>query len=224
MEKLKLICNPLSAFSSRVLIALAYKKIPFDIEYYDHERDSETLKEINPLGTVPVVILEDGTIIYESMAILELLDTLPVYHSTIKIFPSDPIKRVQVKMNVERLDALTTRLGPAVRKGAQEGLTGINKGVQVFRDILGENQFLTGEQFGVTDICIFPFVDRLCTFPEIKERLYEDPGIKEWYETILSFEAVQDRLGRIRPEDFHSAVRNDRAGKNPVIWPPRDLI
>eukprot|EP00357_Protocruzia_adherens_P004547 CAMPEP_0115020544 /NCGR_PEP_ID=MMETSP0216-20121206/30233_1 /TAXON_ID=223996 /ORGANISM="Protocruzia adherens, Strain Boccale" /LENGTH=115 /DNA_ID=CAMNT_0002392487 /DNA_START=36 /DNA_END=383 /DNA_ORIENTATION=+ len=112
MGKLKLIGNPLSPFNSRVLITLAYKGIDYDLEYYDSVTSKESLKEKNPLGKVPVLILEDGTAIFESMGIIDLLDSLPQYADRPKVFPADPIKRAQVYMKIARLDAINTRIGP----------------------------------------------------------------------------------------------------------------
>ena len=43
------------------------------------------LMKINPLGKIPTLELEDGTVIYDSPVIIEYLDTL---HSGPKLFPS----------------------------------------------------------------------------------------------------------------------------------------
>ena len=43
------------------------------------------LRSVNPLGKIPTLELEDGTVIYDSPVILEYLDTL---HTGVKLYPS----------------------------------------------------------------------------------------------------------------------------------------
>src|SRR5258708_26750055 len=43
------------------------------------------LMKINPLGKIPTLELEDGTVIYDSPVIIEYLDTL---HTGAKLYPS----------------------------------------------------------------------------------------------------------------------------------------
>jgi glutathione S-transferase len=45
----------------------------------------EALMRVNPLGKIPTLELEDGTVIYDSPVILEYLDTL---HTGAKLYPS----------------------------------------------------------------------------------------------------------------------------------------
>lgn len=49
------------------------------------------LMQENPLGKLPTLVLEDGTVIYDSHVICEYFDTL---HSGAKLFPTDPTARL----------------------------------------------------------------------------------------------------------------------------------
>mmetsp|Transcript_2210 Transcript_2210/g.2295 ORF Transcript_2210/g.2295 Transcript_2210/m.2295 type:complete len:227 (+) Transcript_2210:20-700(+) len=223
MGKLKLITNPVSPFNSRVLIALAFKGIDYDIEYYDHTRDHETHKKINPLGKVPVLVLEDDTIIYESMAIIELLDSLPQYAETPKLFPADPVEKAKVYMKIARLDVLNTRLGPYIRSGAEEGLKGIEQGIKIFEEIIGEANFFGGDNLGIVDANFFPFMDRMYQISEFKEKFEASTKISGWYERMINHPAVVKGFGRVEDDWWPISMLNFRGGKNPVAWPVRDL-
>jgi glutathione S-transferase len=65
---------PLSPFSRKVRLALAEKRIPFELRIERvWERRPEFL-ELNPAGTVPVLVEENGLAISDSYAICEYLE------------------------------------------------------------------------------------------------------------------------------------------------------
>ncbi len=65
-----------SAFVRRVGIALTLYGIPFDHRPWSVFGDFENLIEINPLGSVPVLILPDGNALVDSKIILDHLDQM----------------------------------------------------------------------------------------------------------------------------------------------------
>eukprot|EP00357_Protocruzia_adherens_P019165 CAMPEP_0115005748 /NCGR_PEP_ID=MMETSP0216-20121206/20070_1 /TAXON_ID=223996 /ORGANISM="Protocruzia adherens, Strain Boccale" /LENGTH=226 /DNA_ID=CAMNT_0002372161 /DNA_START=42 /DNA_END=722 /DNA_ORIENTATION=+ len=223
MGKLKLIGNPLSPFNSRVLITLAYKGIDYDLEYHDSITNKESLEEKNPLGNVPVLILEDGTAIFESMGIIDLLDSLPQYADRPKVFPADFIKRAQVYMKIARLDAINTRIGPLIRGDTAKAVDNFEKDLKIFEEIIGDAPFLSGEAFGVSDINFYPWINRMLNIPEFKEALQANDKLMAWYERVDSQEAIQQDLGRVNPEWMTILLKNVKAGKAAIIWPVRDL-
>ncbi|MCS6930683.1 MAG: glutathione S-transferase family protein [Acetobacteraceae bacterium] len=65
---------PLSPFARKVRLALAEKRIPFDLRIERvWERRPEFL-QMNPAGTVPVLVEENGLAVVDSWAICEYLD------------------------------------------------------------------------------------------------------------------------------------------------------
>lgn len=70
--------SPPSPYGRKVLIAASVlglaDKIVF--EQADTLDETDTLRQQNPLGKVPTLILEDGRALYDSRVILEYLDTL----------------------------------------------------------------------------------------------------------------------------------------------------
>src|SRR5882724_13398760 len=68
--------SPPSPFGRKVKIAAAILGLDHEItvEKADPTDASDTIRKQNPLGKIPALILEDGTVLYDSPVILEYLD------------------------------------------------------------------------------------------------------------------------------------------------------
>lgn len=68
--------SPASPFVRKVRIAIALLGFDDDVttERADTTDPNDTLRKINPLGKIPVLIVEDGGAIYDSRVILDYLD------------------------------------------------------------------------------------------------------------------------------------------------------
>jgi glutathione S-transferase len=65
---------PLSPFARKVRLALAEKRIPFELKTERVWERREEFLALNPAGTVPVLTEENGTTVADSYAICEYLD------------------------------------------------------------------------------------------------------------------------------------------------------
>lgn len=65
---------PLSPFSRKIRLALAEKKLEFELRLEKTWERREAFLAINPAGDVPVLAEEDGTVFADSWAIAEYLD------------------------------------------------------------------------------------------------------------------------------------------------------
>ncbi|MDE2007186.1 MAG: glutathione S-transferase N-terminal domain-containing protein, partial [Rhodospirillales bacterium] len=70
----KLISATPSPYARKVRIALAEKSIPFELLTEVPWNDDTSLPQFNPLEKLPVLILDDGSTVYESSYILEWLE------------------------------------------------------------------------------------------------------------------------------------------------------
>ncbi|KPF81084.1 maleylacetoacetate isomerase [Brevundimonas sp. AAP58] len=86
-----------SSAAWRVRIVLALKGVEAELAF-QHLRRAEQLspayRAINPQGLIPSLVLDDGTVLTQSLAICEYLDeVLP----DPPLLPSDPVERAQVR-------------------------------------------------------------------------------------------------------------------------------
>lgn len=63
-----------SPFVRRVAISLTLLELPFEHCNWSVGKDFDALRERNPLGRVPALVLDDGEVLVESSAILDYLD------------------------------------------------------------------------------------------------------------------------------------------------------
>lgn len=94
-----------SSSAYRVRIALHHKGLAFEnhpVNLLTGEHKSPEHLARNPLGAVPVLELDDGTMLSQSMAILEYLEaTCPEP----ALIPQDPILAAQARMFAEHVNA-----------------------------------------------------------------------------------------------------------------------
>ncbi|MCX5577007.1 glutathione S-transferase N-terminal domain-containing protein [Kaistia terrae] len=84
--------SPASPFGRKVKIAAHHLGLTdrIDIVAADTSDPTDVLRQQNPLGKIPALILEDGTVLYDSRVILEYLDHLA---GSGKIIPNEAEKR-----------------------------------------------------------------------------------------------------------------------------------
>jgi glutathione S-transferase len=63
-----------SPFTRRIAVSLMVLGIPFERDIRSVFTDFDAMRQINPLGRIPSLVLDDGSILIESGAILDFLD------------------------------------------------------------------------------------------------------------------------------------------------------
>jgi len=86
-----------SLASFRVRIALNLKKLPVDVVFVDIDADAhraDAYRKINPQMALPALVEDDGTVLFQSLAILEYLEET---HPTPPLLPKDAPGRARVR-------------------------------------------------------------------------------------------------------------------------------
>jgi glutathione S-transferase len=159
----------------RVRIFLAEKGVAIPTEEIDFgkaEQKGEAFSAINPLQQTPVLILDDGTVLSESIAICRYVEEL---HPEPPLFGADRLGRAVVEMWQRRIEfnlfqpvMLTFRHShPAAAKMGQAQIPALADSSKA-RTIdflahldgeLGTQPFIAGEQFSIADITALVAVD-----------------------------------------------------------------
>jgi len=176
---MKLLTSLTSPYGRKVRIVLLEKKIPFQLQVENPWLPDNTIADFNPLGKVPVLVLEDGVSVFDSRVIVEYLDHLtPVAH----LIPSEVKSRLAVR-GVEALadgiiDAAVAvyleRKRPIEQQSADWMLLQektLFRGLEALSEALGEKSWFLGTAMTLADIasgCALAYLT--LRFPEINWR------------------------------------------------------
>src|ERR1700678_910860 len=164
---------PLSSAAYRVRIALALKGVKAGTVNKQLRRGEHRQKDylkINPQGFVPALSLEDGTVLTQSLAIIEWLEEsypLP------PLLPADPGARARVRSlcqliacdihplnNLRVLQYLESTLNLAQAAREEWYRHWVATGFAALEDALGRDdargRFCFGDQPGMADLCLVP--------------------------------------------------------------------
>jgi len=152
----------------RVRIFLAEKgidvpKVPVDLAKL--EQKSESFRALNPLQRVPVLVLDDGTVITETMAICRYFEAL---HPEPNLFGRGAIEIANVEMWNRRIElglysavqaifrhghpAMAKMQVPQVRQWAEINKPRVTEFLEILNDALAGRKFVAGDKFSVADI------------------------------------------------------------------------
>ena len=173
---MKLIGSYTSPFVRKVRIVLAEKKIEYEFVLDSPWTPESAVPNINPLGKIPVLVLDDETALFDSRVISEYLDNVAPNN---KLMPAPNRERTEVK----RWEALADGICDAAallflekkRPAKQQSADWISRqenkiinGVDYMAKELGENACCIGMHFSLADIAAVCALGYLAfRFPEI---------------------------------------------------------
>jgi glutathione S-transferase len=190
-----------SPYGWRVWLALELKNVPYDLRIMSFQAGDTRKPEfiaINPRHTVPTIV-DDGYVVWESLAILEYLDER--FTSGPKLFPADVKSRARVRrliqesegyLDKEGLDPITTEYFG--KDGAAPDLARVEKAkgrlkeeFEYFAKEL-KGKFFAGDEISALDLVLYPwygYVKRI-NFRKPETRLIEvvPAAITAWGERI----------------------------------------
>jgi len=167
---MKLYSSPTSPYVRKVRIALVEKKIECDLIDASPWVEDSPVPQFNPLGKVPVLVLDDGTALYDSRVIVEYLDTVsPVS----RLIPEPNRQRIAVRRWEALADGICDaavamvreKLRPAKQQSPEALARNHDKvvrGVQALAIELGEEAWCNGEGYSLADIatgCALAYLD-----------------------------------------------------------------
>jgi glutathione S-transferase len=167
---MKLIASPTSPYVRKVRIALAEKRIEYTLVIDSPWTPGNTVADVNPLGKIPVLVLDDGTVLYDSRVIVEYLDTVsPVS----RLIPAPSRQRIAVRRCEALADGICDAAAAIVlerkRPARQQSKDWIERqqrkvvlGVKELAKDLGEKPWCCGESYSLADIaagCALGYLD-----------------------------------------------------------------
>src|ERR1700674_2195309 len=167
---MKLLASHTSPYARKVRIAIAEKKIECELVEESPWAAQTTVPIYNPLGKVPVLVLDDGTALFDSRVIVEYLDTVsPVS----RLIPEPSRQRIVVRRWEALADgicdaavALVLETKRAARQQNKEWIerqrAKVDRGLKELATELGDKAWCNGEAYSLADIatgCALAYLD-----------------------------------------------------------------
>ena len=159
---MKLIASLTSPYVRKVRIVLAEKKIDYDLVLDSPWEAGNSVAALNPLGKVPVLVLDDESTLYDSRVIVEYLDNVAPNN---RLIAASGRERISVKrwealadgvMDAAVAAFLESRRADGERSSSwidrQRGK--INQALKVMAAELGEQPWCHGNGLSLADIAV----------------------------------------------------------------------
>ena len=188
MTMMKLISATPSPYARKVRITLAEKGIPFELVTEVPWNSTTATPQYNPLEKLPVLVLEDGTGIYESRYILEWIEAK---HPAPPMLPTDIDARLfarKVEVVADGIcDALVVLFWEQHRPAELQStewkarqMRKVDGGMAALAAWADGRTYMVEEQFGLADIA----AGTVCRYLDVRFPQYEwrgqHPGLSRY--------------------------------------------
>lgn len=157
---MKLIGAHASPYARKTRIVVAEKKIDYEFVVENPWEATSRVSEYNPLGKIPVLVMDDGGAVFDSRVIVEYIDTVNPVN---KLIPASGRARVEVRCWEALGDgicdaAISARLESSRPKNQQSpdsikrNLAKVDQGLAAAARGLGDKPWCSGNAFSLADI------------------------------------------------------------------------
>lgn len=212
----------LHPFSRKVRVALAEKKLTFDLKIEKiWERRTEFLA-MNPAGDVPVLVEQDGKIFANSQVICEYIEEVYPEHN---LLGRDPVQRAEtrrlvswfdVKFNREVSDNLLgekmmkryLKLGEPHAPSIRAGHANIHYHLDYIGFLTDKRSWLAGDDFSLADITAAAHLSAIDYIGDVPWE--EHQAARDWYARVKSRPSfrplLEDRIPGFTPVAHYENV------------------
>lgn len=199
---MKLIGSHTSPYTRKVRIVLAEKKIEYDFVVDSPWANDSKVADYNPLGKIPVLVLDDDTALFDSRVIVEYIDNVTPNN---KLFPAPNRERIEVKRWEALADglcdaavaALLERKRPANEQSAdwiERQFAKVERALAFMSEELDDKSFCMGTHISMADLALGTALGYLnFRFPEIAWQA-SHPNLSKLYDKLMQRPAFADTI------------------------------
>jgi len=197
---MKLIASLTSPYVRKVRIVLAEKKIDYELVIDSPWVEGNKVSLSNPLGKIPVLILDDESTVFDSRVIAEYLDTMAPNN---RLIPASGRERISVKRWESLADGVVDAAvaafleerrpdGERSQSWIQRQRGKINLALRAMSDDLGDQPWCHGNSMTLADIAVgcalgylslrladLGWAERYPNLARLHEKLMLRPGFAE---------------------------------------------
>jgi RNA polymerase-associated protein len=189
-----LFSDPICHYSHRARFVLCEKNASAEVEYVDGKEFPEDLQELNPYGTVPILVDRDLAL-FESRIIIEYLDERFPHPP---LYPIDPVSRARSRLLIHRIDkdwyTLLDDVINAGEKKAAKAKKMLRENLIAAIPLFAAKKHFLSDDFTLVDAVLAPLLWRL-PFYGI-ELPKEAQVITDYIELVTSRETFKESMSK----------------------------
>ncbi|MES2180941.1 MAG: glutathione S-transferase N-terminal domain-containing protein [Pseudomonadota bacterium] len=200
---MKLLYTINSPYARKVRIVAAEKHIDIALEEVVLGTPDSVVKQYNPLGKVPVLVLDGDESLYDSRVIVEYLDNrTPLAH----LIPQDLGSKVKVRRWEALADGVCDatvavvmeKRKPAAAQSEEllaRQLDKVTHGLQALNNDLGKNKWCVNDNFSLADVavgCMLGYVS--LRISDLVDLAAEYPNLERLHAALLKRKSFKDSL------------------------------
>jgi len=211
--KLELISSDRCPFVQRSIITLEQKNVPYTMTYVDPYAAPDWFHTVSPLGKVPVLRVDDDTVLFESAVINEYLDDI----TPGQLHPEDPLHRAMNKSWIEFgggcLSNTFRLMTVETETEFNEVLADLKSALQRLDAVCSDGPYFNGEKFSLIDAAYAPMFIRFSLLEDmIGVRPTEGTKrLQNWQQALLSLPSVQVANTPILPTRFRELMAEKKS-------------
>jgi glutathione S-transferase len=212
--KIKLISFPICPYVHRCAITLKFKNVDYDIEYINLKNKPAWFLNISPLGKVPVMIVNNKEIIFESSVINELIDEL----FGERTLSTNPIEKAKERAWIEFASSCFAEFYQVVNSQEYEkSFKALLNKLQCLEEKISDAGFFKNSGFSIIDSSYAPLFFRL----KYIDSLWYHPDfmalnrVHAWANNLAGLSYVKTSVR----EDFTELFTQLLTEKNPNLLP-----
>jgi glutathione S-transferase len=188
-------------YAIRARMALAYARVPVELREVVLRDKPQAMLQASPKGTVPVLVLPDGTVIDESLELMHwaLARSDPGHWSGEAVRGR---RDEWIAVNDGDFKTALDRYKYADRYPEHPAEVYRGRGethLARMDEVLSEHRWLHGEQPGITDVALFPFVRQFAMVDEAWFRAGRFRDLCRWLDAWLAHPLFLAVMAKYRP-------------------------
>ncbi len=201
---LKLISFAVCPYVQRAAITLNYKKQKFDIDYIDLANKPDWFLKLSPLGKVPVLVVNDKDVLFESAVINEYLD------ETVgeKTLSNDPLDKAKERAWIEYSSSVLMDFFSILGSSNPSNLSAkFFEKLAKLESVISDSGFFK-KQFSIIDSSYAPIFFRMQYFDFLwNDEKFQNTKVKKWAENLVAQEYVKKSVRESFAEDFANYIK-----------------
>ena len=185
-------------YAMRARLAIAYAGVPVELREVELRNKPQAMLLISPKGTVPVLQLEDGKVLAESLDIMlwalqqndpeHWLKTAGLDHANVLIRRNDEA----FKYSLDRYKYADQYPDYSELYYRQQGELFLAD----LESLLTQSVFLCGEHFSLADAAILPFIRQFCAVDPAWFKASPYPALRQWLNHFLASSLLEQVMTR----------------------------